>query len=106
MAFATLGSVCLGLRGMPWDGQDALRKYETVPMAAAFVSQKGKNLNGTNGHAMSKGNGTLDLRIVRCAQTHLCKLDGNATAFHLSLRLRRLQAAGRTQATADFHQRL
>merc|ERR1719502_1974566 len=44
--------------------EDSLKKYETVPMAAAFVSQKGKNLNGSNGHQMSKGSGTADLRTL------------------------------------------
>jgi len=44
--------------------EESLLKYETVPMAAAFVSQKGKNLNGSNGHSASKGNGTTDLRTI------------------------------------------
>ena len=37
--------------------EESLTKYETVPMAAAFVSQKGKGLGGG-----IKGKGTTDLR--------------------------------------------
>lgn len=37
---------------------EALRKYETVPMAAAFASQKSKN------GAVGKGKGTADLRTL------------------------------------------
>ena len=39
--------------------EEALRKYETVPMAAAFVSQKGRGLGS------QKGKGTTDLRTLR-----------------------------------------
>jgi len=44
--------------------EDSLRKYETVPMAAAFVSQKGMNYNGSNGHGAHKGDGSTDLRTA------------------------------------------
>jgi len=39
--------------------EESLKKYETVPMAAAFASQKGKTLGGA-----AKGKGTTDLRTT------------------------------------------
>lgn len=38
--------------------EESLRKYETIPMAQAFTSQKGKGLGST------KGKGTTDLRTL------------------------------------------